>query len=121
MFTLKRAKTAFCDVDRTLIMWQEGSEWHAHKLHIKLLEQFKYQGFGIVVWSAGSWEWAEKAISLLGIEHLVDICLSKPDWFLDDKKSEEFMPELNRIYLTDEYSSSNITSVSTKADLTKER
>ncbi len=61
MIVLKKNKVLYIDVDKTLIMWESGNKWHAHKLHIELIEQFKYQGHGVVVWSAGGWMWAEQA------------------------------------------------------------
>lgn len=103
MIILKKNKVLYCDIDRSLIMWEDGANWHVHELHIKLLEQFKYQGHGIVLWSAGGWKWAEKAARMLKITHLVDLCINKPDWWLDDKSVSEFMPEVNRIFLTDDY------------------
>lgn len=90
------------DVDRTLIMWESGDLWHPHLAHIEILKQFKFQGHGVIVWSAGGHEWALKAIKLLGIEELVDLVAGKPDWWMDDRSCTEFMPELTRIYLTDD-------------------
>lgn len=104
MIVLRKNKVLFCDVDKTLIIWESGNQWHPHEEHIALLRQFKYQGHGVVVWSAGGYEWAERAVYLLGIDDLVDLIVNKPDWYIDDKKVEEFMPELNRIYLTDGHS-----------------
>jgi len=102
MQVLKKSKVLFVDVDRTLIVWEEGCIWHPHKEHLALIEQFWYQNHGIVVWSAGGVEWAEKAVRLLGIEDKVDLIISKPDWYVDDLPAQTFMPEANRIFLPEE-------------------
>ena len=102
MQVIKSNKVAYCDVDKTLIMWEFGDKWHPHTAHIDLLKQFKYQGYTIIIWSAGGWEWAEKAVGLLGIQDLVDFVVNKPDWFIDDLPPTDFLPDHNRIYL-DEY------------------
>jgi hydroxymethylpyrimidine pyrophosphatase-like HAD family hydrolase len=101
MQILRFSKLLYVDVDRTLVMWESGDKWHPHKEHIDLLRQFKYQGHGVIIWSAGGVEWALKAVKLLEIEELVDLVAGKPDWYIDDKSSTEFMPETNRIFLQD--------------------
>jgi hypothetical protein len=95
------------DIDKTLIIWEDADKWHAHKPHIKLLQQFHLQGHGIVLWSAGGYTWIIKAIALIkeregiDLEPMIDIAMNKPDWHLDDKRAEEFMLEANRIFLED--------------------
>jgi predicted HAD superfamily phosphohydrolase YqeG len=99
MVTLRKNKVVYCDIDMTLIMWNGDDTWTRNDKHINLLRQFKLQGFGLVAWSAGGYEWAQKAVEMLGLEEIFDICINKPDWHIDDKSSIDFMPEANRIYI----------------------
>ncbi len=116
MQILKKNKVLYVDVDRTLIMWETGDNWHPHKEHIDLLRQFAYQGHGVVIWSAGGVDWAVKAVKLLEIENLVDLVITKPDWFIDDKKAQEFMLEDNRIFLHDRSIASTINKLAVTLD-----
>ena len=99
------------DVDDTLVIW----DWKAinpdgiglvsihnpdgacselvmpHSRHIKLLSQFKARGHTVVVWSQGGHAWAESVCKTLGIDHMVDICMDKPNWYVDDLPAEAFM------------------------------
>ena len=101
MLVIKKNKVLFIDVDNTLIIWESGDKWHPHKAHIALLEQFKLQGHGVVVWSAGGWKWASRAIKMLGIEHLVDYAINKPDWWADDLSSNSILTQETKIFLDD--------------------
>lgn len=107
--------TAYFDVDDTLLMWGLNDHPEAievdfqgvkkklvvHKTHITKMEEHKFRGHRIIVWSAGGSEWAEYVVKLLKIEHLVDLVITKPDWYYDDLRSEVFMPENTRVYYTD--------------------
>lgn len=50
-----------------------------------------------MVWSAGGGDWAEAVVKALGIEEMVDIVMSKPSWYYDDKPCEDWMGK--QIYL----------------------
>jgi FMN phosphatase YigB (HAD superfamily) len=107
--------TLFSDVDETLILF--GKEDHPeaielenngfkmrvvpHKKHIDMIKRCKFRGHRIVVWSAGGSEWAEHVVKSLGLEDYVDLVISKPDFYIDDLKSDKFMPESNRVYFND--------------------
>ena len=111
MKVIKSHRTIFYDVDDTLVIWNwkavdpEGSGLIAirdtqsnhtehllpHQRHIELLKQFKARGHTIVVWSQGGWQWAETVVRALGLEKLVDIVISKPDWYVDDLPASAFM------------------------------
>lgn len=105
MVVLDKIKVLFVDIDKTLIIWENADNWHPHLKHLDLLLQFHLQGHGIVLWSAGGYKWCIKAIALIkerteiDIEPLVDFIVNKPDWHMDDKRPEEFMHEVNRIFL----------------------
>src|ERR1051326_8851461 len=54
-----------------------------HERHIDMMRKMAARGFTIVVWSAGGEEWANYVVELLGLEGLVDVTMSKFDWFAD--------------------------------------
>jgi hypothetical protein len=116
MRVVNQESTIFVDCDDTLIMWGEYKEFDIrekieikspydntssfhfiHKGHIKVLKDRKARGSFIVVWSAGGFAWAEAVVKALGLEEYVDLCMTKPHAYIDDKKAEEFMGE--HIYL----------------------
>lgn len=96
--------TVYFDVDETLILFSpvEGDEYNftfrISAAHIRALKEHHYRGHKVVVWSAGGAAWAEKVVKDCELEGYVDLCLSKPSWFYDDKRADEFMPEVNRVY-----------------------
>lgn len=112
MFVLNATKTIFCDVDNTLlfslreyphevtheVVKINGRKFWVHAPHIEMIKDFKARGHSIIVWSAGGAEWAEEAVHALQLDELVDAVLSKPDWYIDDKKASEFMDESKRFY-----------------------
>lgn len=106
MLVIKKNKVSYWDVDNTLCIWDKGDKWHPHLEHIELMKQFKLQGHGIVVWSLGGWEWAAKAVKMLGIEHLVDIVIGKPDWWIDDVGADHVLTSQNEIFLKEDIKSS---------------
>lgn len=101
--------TAYFDVDDTLLMWSTGNDFdpasllcldisrniwaRPHTRHIDQLKQHAARGHTVVVWSQGGANWAANAVKLLGLEEHVDVILTKPTWYYDDKKAEEFMKE----------------------------
>jgi FMN phosphatase YigB (HAD superfamily) len=111
MQVIKSHKTVYFDVDETLILW----EWRIfsddsshlvcitdpdsgvseyglpHNRHIDLMRQFKARGHTVVVWSAGGYDWAHRAVVALGIEAMVDVVMSKPDWYVDDIPASAYM------------------------------
>lgn len=102
-------QTTYFDVDDTLIMWNPTEEQIAkygmvyvspdmlettlvpHLPNIDQLRKHKLRGHTIIVWSAGGYQWAAEAIKFLQLEEYVDLVISKPTWFYDDKDAEEFM------------------------------
>ena len=106
----------FTDVDDTLVMWKEAEtakvedmvcvkcphynteQWLVpHKGHIKILRDRKARGSFIVVWSAGGFAWAEAVVKALELEQYVDLIMTKPHAYIDDKQAAEIMGE--RIYI----------------------
>lgn len=111
---IKKESTIFCDVDDTLVMWGKAkkgekvvaiTEPHSgaqvylrpHEAHIKILKDRKARGSFIVVWSAGGFAWAEAVVKALQLEAYVNIVMTKPHAYIDDKSASEFMGE--HIYL----------------------
>lgn len=101
---IRSDSTVFFDVDETLISWNRqhnikgedrlpfkdpyGNETFylkPHKVHIRLLKQFKGRGYTVIVWSKQGDRWAKEVVYKLGIQDHVDIIMSKPDKFVDDK------------------------------------
>lgn len=102
------------DVDNTLIMWGKAKKGEKvihitnpnsgeqetlrpHKVHIKILKERHARGSLIVVWSKGGNQWANAVIKALGLEPYVDLVMSKPQMYIDDKTADSFMGE--RLYI----------------------
>lgn len=114
MKVISQESTVFIDCDDTLVLWgkipkgrkavkvispHDGKEeiLGIHAGHIKILKDRKARGSYIVVWSAGGFAWANAVVKALGLEQYVDLVMTKPHAYIDDKKAEEFMGE--HIYL----------------------
>lgn len=66
--------------------------------NIRLLIHHKItRNYGIIVWSANGKEWAEKVVRTLDLHQYVDIIMTKPNKYVDDKPVSNWMP--NQIYL----------------------
>lgn len=98
MWVLKDNKTLFVDVDDTLVIW-EGEKYRAHKKHVELIKRFAKRGQSVVVWSAGGYKWAHRIVRELGLRRYVKLVMAKPQWYVDDLRADEILPEVNRIYL----------------------
>lgn len=61
--------------------------------NIEAMKRHKLRGHRVIVWSAGGWDWAEAAVKALGLEHIVDVVMSKPHWCYDDLPPNEYMPK----------------------------
>lgn len=101
-FKVPNNKTAYFDVDDTLLMWNipEGTPENElvgvsyvpefieyglpNKHNIDLLKKMKRRGHSVVVWSAGGSDWAEAVVQALRLEKYVDAVMPKPDYYIDD-------------------------------------
>lgn len=111
------SKSVFCDVDSTLIEWAQPGETfekHPRAILVEMFGETKYvvpmlrnietlkklytKGYEVVVWSLSSKQWAEYIVEQLGLKDYVDFCVSKPDFFLDDKEVSDFMLPEKRLY-----------------------
>lgn len=59
--------------------------------HIELIKRYKVKGKFIIVWSQSGYQWVSEVVKALGIDHLVDLCLTKPEKYVDDLKADEWM------------------------------
>lgn len=102
MKVIKSTRIVYCDVDKTLI-WSPselpstGTEDMFYEVkigdniffgywpHDQLLQEFKARGHTIVVWSQGGWKWAEQVVRAMELDHIVDLVIDKPDFYIDDK------------------------------------
>lgn len=98
MITIAGPKTLYVDVDNTLVTW-DGPNYTVNEKYVTLIQQFRARGHTIIVWSQGGAEWAASVVYEFNLNSYVTACISKPDWFADDKAASEFLPEMNRIYL----------------------
>ena len=115
MIKLESNNVAFFDVDDTLIHWtyhpeREGEAINIgvgesllqgrvvpHRVHIERLKRYKIIGNTVVVWSRSGWDWANAVVKTLQLEDYVDIVMSKPKVYYDDKMPNDFMGE-HRFY-----------------------
>jgi len=109
MEIVKRDITVYFDCDETLVfvdsiplgttqVWVQipsfpGKFCGIHNKHVQRLKDHKMWGNGVVVWSRSGYEWATAVVKALQIEDFVDIILSKPQSYYDDKVAEKFMGE----------------------------
>jgi hypothetical protein len=111
MIKLDNNNVIFFDVDDTLIHWSYPPEREGealdigingsllqgrvvpHRVHIERLKRYKIIGAKVVVWSRSGWDWADAVVKALQLEDYVDIVMSKPKIYYDDKTSDQFMGE----------------------------
>lgn len=108
MVEFKDNRTCYFDVDDTLVEWKLCSERDVDAIrieqdghvfykkcivdHVEELKNQKMTGNTVVVWSAGGAEWAATVIKALNLEEYVDVCLTKPDFYYDDKDVQDWFP-----------------------------
>ncbi len=64
---------------------------------VRLLMEEKHRGSFIIIWSRGGYEWAKNVVNALMIENQVDLVLSKPLAYFDDKPVKKWMKD--RIFI----------------------
>jgi len=104
-------RTLFVDCDDTLVMWDLSKYPDLPRIqldcygpvtlipnqkNINLVKKFSKLGYTIVVWSQTGVDWAETVAKAVGIEEFVDVCISKPTYYLDDLSSDAWLDR--RIY-----------------------
>ena len=109
MQTFKERKTVYFDVDDTLLEWDtcrkndpdavkienNGHVFYKKAIqpNIKNLKSHFLAGHLVVVWSAGGAAWAETVVKALKLQKYVNIILTKPDYYYDDKDATEWFPK----------------------------
>ncbi len=113
MIPIERREHVVCfDVDDTLVMWDypEGTKYQVikqylsadpedylvnhvapHDRHIKYLKTMKERGYCVIVWSAGGARWAQAVVDTLELGNYVDLVISKPGTYFDDKPATSWM------------------------------
>ena len=107
------------DVDETLIVstgdktlktrpiWDEVTKGfinvQPHLPHVRLLQEEKARGRFVIVWSRGGYAWAEAVVTGLGLISSVDLIMSKPYAYIDDKPVQSWLTEQIYIPHTMEY------------------
>lgn len=114
---VKNDMIVFCDVDDTLLMWNDVN-WQGpgdnqieitdptdnsivhlkpHVQHIALLKKYQAQGYTVIVWSAAGYRWADAAVKALKLEDVVTLVMSKPLKYVDDLTAKDILG--NRVYI----------------------
>jgi hypothetical protein len=103
MQVINTESNVMCDVDDTILMWDnptingigkvpvefagETVYLTPHKYHVQLLKMYKQRGYSVFVWSANGVEHATRAVAALGIEEFVDFVMTKPAKHMDDSEN----------------------------------
>lgn len=112
MKVIESSRSVFFDVDNTLVFSLrerphevtneitkiKGRKFWVHIPHREIIKDFKARGHTVIVWSQGGWEWAKSVVEALQLEEYVDVIMSKPDWYFDDKGSGDWLGEDRRFY-----------------------
>ena len=97
MITLDATRTIYVDIDETLVLWgKDGTYTLNPAVHTKILE-FRARKHSLIAWSKGGAKWAERVIKEFKLEQHFLAAIAKPDWFIDDLPSKEFMGDEIRI------------------------
>ncbi len=64
---------------------------------VRLLKEEKSKGSYVIAWSRGGNQWAWNVITTLQLESYVDLVLTKPLAYFDDKKVDEWL--IYRVFL----------------------
>jgi hypothetical protein len=102
MIKINNARTVMVDIDDSVLLWnpelyphspndiitlEEGGRLHQfipHTKNIEFIKKLKLQGYGLIFWSAGGNDWCERIVKELKLEDIADICMSKPEFAIDD-------------------------------------
>lgn len=97
---LTKEEVVYCDVDNTLVFSHEGDisvDYYGelrfvrpHLEHIQFLKSLKARGCIIKVHSHNGAQWAYNVCVALGLNDIVDECLTKPYKVIDDEPIEKW-------------------------------
>lgn len=108
MLIIKSNKIVMIDCDDTLIMWDKSkykgklepvtikinkfkSVVYKNQKNINLIIKLKKLGYTLIVWSLSGYEWAQKVTKAVGLENYVTICMSKPNYYVDDSEVKNWI------------------------------
>jgi hypothetical protein len=104
---LDNYKVVFVDIDETLAMAnlsefpvaeatsiEYGPEpiWVVpNKKNLNLVQKFYKLGYSVIFWSKTGSDWALAVAKSFGIDHMVTLYLTKPQFYIDDQPCENWM------------------------------
>lgn len=119
MKVIKAEDVVTFDVDNTIALWDHNHNiphegaieiknpysgeivyLRPHKVHIRIMKEYKGRGFTNIVWSAGGTKWSEAVVKAFGLEEYVDYVMTKPNRHFDDKEDKESIIGV-RLYFED--------------------
>lgn len=119
MYKMPSGPSAYFDVDDTIIEWNRPVDgesdlveiecrdiraiYKVNKHNIDYLHKLASRGHAIILWSAGRSDWAEAVCYALKLNNVVDACLSKPTYYVDDRPCTEWMGKHKFYTITGEY------------------
>src|SRR5208283_4395801 len=97
MIVVESDRTAFFDVDETLIFWTHQDadlptviindrEFQIHTKHIEKIRNYHIMGWVTFVWSGSGHAWAKTVVEALGLTTEVKYVMCKPHRIFDDQK-----------------------------------
>lgn len=117
MVTIKSENIKPFDIDETLILTITGSEpedavytavqdpldetnfieFRVHEPMVRLLKEESARGAFVIAHSRSGFQWAQNVIDALELKKYVNICMSKPIVYFDDKDVTHWLKD--RVYL----------------------
>ena len=82
-----KGMVVYVDIDDTLIDLDDRPLLHVINFVKALKEE---RGCELIAWSGGGKDWAKHATIQLGIDHLFDMFLDKPEAIVDDLEFKDF-------------------------------
>lgn len=107
MKTIRNENVVYCDVDETLIDWSNNDKdikvnyygqtvyVKAIKENIRFLKSLKARGAFIIVHTGNGFQWAEEIVKKLKLTKYVDLTMTKPAKYIDDKDFDTFAKRIN--------------------------
>lgn len=97
VLTITPESLSLLEVDVYDPITEKFLKMHVHEPMVRLLKEESHRGGHIVVWSRGGYEWAANVVKALHLEQYVDVVMSKPLVYFDDKNVDEWLKD--RVYL----------------------
>lgn len=91
----------FSAIDETILIsdpYSDGViEVRPNRPMLRILQDEKARGAFIIVWSRGGFAWAKAVVEALELQNYVDLVMTKPIVYLDDKDIGEWLKD--RVYI----------------------